>query len=880
MQRAADMQAVETFLDAARGATHALLVDGDPGIGKTTLAATAASAAARLGFVVARLHAGRPETSVSFAALGDLLEAVPGDVLDELPRPLRDALGVMTLGAPAAEVRQDARAVSLATLAVVRRMAADRPLLLLVDDVQWLDVSSARVLSFVLQRLDHEPVGLLVTRRTAAAGKAPLDVEHDAPAGRVRRLLLGPMSQPAFCRLLRDRVASDLPRSIVLQVHAAVEGNPFYGQEVARELVRRGLPDPGSPMPLPDDAYVVVRQRLAALQPPTRAVLLAAAICSRPSVALLSRALADIDVETALAEAEDENLVVIRCGRTRFRHAIFASAVTAGASAPDRRAAHRRLATACDSPEERARHLALSSLEPESAVAEALEAAQVNARRRGATAAAAELADLAQAFTPEDEPTAALRRSLASGMLAFEAGDAVRGLETLRHLVDELPPGPDRAAVMVALCEICWQDTVEVEQLATAAIQEPGADGPTLVGAHVMLAWVCVYRGRLARAREHVDLAAALVDQVEDDDPSVRSDLMTIAALTAFLSGRPYQPLIAEAVRLEDLVSTTRPVEETTIYSGARVTRGLIGLLGGRLEQARCHLEAELDRLAARGRYVARDEILCYLAHVACRTGRWDEGERLAEECLEIGHEAGHRLGRGQNVLPRAWLAAVRGEHAEARAMAEEALELSTGYRDELAAAVARGVLGLVALSSGELPSAADHLRRVVLFVASSGGCWPWLLPSVADAAEVLVGLGRLDEAQAVLADTAMTGRCAPDARQPALTARAAAAVAAARGEVGEAAALLDAALGDQALRQQPFEHARARLVAGVVERRRRSPSRARTHLECAAAAFTELGAPLWSERARVELARLGGGRDVAGLTSSLRHHPCVEALR
>lgn len=865
MHRADELRAVEAFLDGVRVGPRALVIGGDPGIGKTTLVGTVTAQAHDAGIAVAAVHVGRPETSLSFAALGDLLETVPDKVLDELSAPLRDALAITMLRTPGAEVRQDPRAVSLATLAVVRRLAAERPLLVVIDDLQWLDVSSARVFSFLLQRLDREPFGLLATRRTGEGGTVPLSVERDLSAARTDHLLLGPMPQAEFVHMLHDRVTSDLPRSIMLGIHRAVEGNPFFGQELAREVVRRGVPEPGVPLPLPEDAFGAVRQRLSSLGSDTREVLTMAALTSRPTIGVLARALPEVDVGAALAEAECEELVVLGQGRVTFQHAIFASVLTAGTPAPERRRAHRALAGAYESVEERARHLALSSLEPETAVADALEEAQVVARRRGATAAAAELAALSQTFTPETEPSARIRRAVSAGMLAFEAGDAVRGQESLRRLVAEMPPGPERAVVRVTLCEISWQDTVEVESLASAAIEEPGAEPATIAAAHLMLAWASIYRGELVRAQKHVDDSRQFVDRLADE-PGVRSDMLTAAALTAFLTGREYTELIAEGVWLEEVIITTRPTEATTIYSGARVTRGLIALWSLELEGARRYLEAELDRLDALGRFVARDEILCYLAHVACRTGAWADAEHFAEECLEIAHESGHVLGRGQNLLPSAWLAAVRGDLEAARVTATEALTLSTAYRDEIAAATAYGVLGLAALSSGDVPTAVAHGRRVVHLLDASKATWPWMASFVADAVEAFIGTGLLDEAEAAVQAHELRRR--PDRRTTDL-ARGVAALAAGRGDLVAAATELERALVDPELTQQPFELARVLLVAGEVERRRRLRPRARAYLERAATIFSELGAPVWAERARAELGRLAGSGGVTGLSST-----------
>jgi DNA-binding CsgD family transcriptional regulator len=341
-------------------------------------------------------------------------------------------------------------------------------------------------------------------------------------------------------------------------------------------------------------------------------------------------------------------------------------------------------------------------------------------------------------------------------------------------------------------------------------------------------------------------------------DDGVRADYLTIGALTSFLAGEPHEEQIDEAVEIEDRVSNDIGAERRTVYSGGRVTRGLIAMWAGDHEAARGLLETELRRFEAQGRYVAKDEILCYLAHLACRTGDLVAGERYAEECLEIGAESGHVLGRGQNLLPRAWLAALRGDHDLARRDAREGLELSLRYQDALAVATAHGVLGLVATSLGDAAAGADHLVHVVQLLRRSGVHRPGMVPFVAEAICALVAAGRLDEAAGVCEDDRLTGRSRPECGAGLATVRGVAMLRAATGDLEGAATLLNDVLADVRLRAQPFEHGRALMAAGEVARRRRSRASARIHLDGALEVFTRLGAESWSRQVRADLERLG----------------------
>lgn len=857
-----EMRSIDAFLGAVPNGARALLLEGEAGIGKTALVEEAIARARAHGIRVAVAHVGRPETSLSYAALGDLFDGVRDAVLDDLPQPQREALDVALLRSPGDEVMRDPRAVSLATLAVVRQVSAHQPLVIAIDDLQWLDRSSARVIGFVLQRLGPEPVGVIAAKRSGEEGELPLDLVQALPPHRVERVDVGPLSLGDFGHVLREGVGADLPRSVVVRLHRTVEGNPFYGQEMAREILRRGVPAPGAPLPMPGDAIRLVQRRARSLPEGTRAVLTAVALASRPTVTLVRAAVPRADVEEGLASAEADGLLTVRQGRLSFVHPIFASAVTATTPEPELRAVHARLASALDEPEEHARHLALSSVGAERTIAVALDDAYRSARGRGAAAAAAELALLAQIYTPEDDTHELTRRRVVAGLLAFEAGDATRSHEHFREAMAAIPAGLERARVMVTVCEVSWQDTVWVKELASRAIAEAGDDQVTAAAAHEMLAWVWVYRGDLGRATHHVDEARRLVGDV--NDPSVRTDLLTIEALVDFLRGEPFEKSLAEAVRLEDMIDPSGPADGSTIYSSARVVRGLVQLWAGEHDGARAYLEAELATYEERGRYVARDEVLCYLAHLACRTGKWNDAERYAEECLDIGEESGHLRGRGQNLVPRAWLAALRGDLDAARVDAYEGLELSLGYLDLLAAAGSRGVLGFVELTAGRPDAAAEHLREVVQFLRDFRTAEPGLVPFVADAVEALVATGLLDEAQSIVDDDLLMGRLAPGRRLQAVPLRGAAALLASRGDLEGAAILLERAVAPGALDGQPFERARSLVVLGEVERRRKRRAQARARFAEARDIFDGLGARLWAERAAGESSRVGSAAAAA----------------
>lgn len=865
--RATEIQALDSFLARAEEQPQALVLEGEAGIGKSALVETALDLARARGFRVAVAHIGHPETSSSYAALGDLFDGVDDELLATLPAPQRAALDVALLRVPPSSEVHDARAIGLGTLAVVRAVATRSPLLVVMDDLQWLDASSSRAIGFALQRLVDEPVGVLVTRRLGTT--ATLDLDHLLGPQRVERLLVGPLPAQAFGQIFRDRLRVTLPRSVTTQIHALAEGNPFYGIEVARELLRRGMPGPGEPLPLPGDALQVVSGRVAALPVPTARVLAATALLARPTPELLASALPEVDVPSALVDAERDGLVGLQAGRIAFTHRLLASAVLATTSTPDRRELHARLAAILDDPEEQARHLALARTGPDADVAEALDRACLSARRRGAAAAAAELALLARERTPVGDVTGRMRRDIVAAQLTFESGDANRAHEVLERALAETPVGGSRAALRNLLCEFSWQDTTRVEQLARESLLESGMDAAVAAAAHASLAWVGVYRGDQEWARTHADSAMSLT--ADDPRPGVRAPVLTVAAIAAFLDGRPHQDLLDEAVRLEAQDDLLEPSDLVTFYSSGHVVRGLLHLWEGDLEAARRHLEVELSLYESQGRYVARDEILCYLAMLGCRSGDWDRALAHAEECLEIGSESGHLRGRGQNVVPRAWLAALAGDLETARRFATEGLELSLAHQDLLAVANNRGVLGFAALSTGDVETAARHLRPVVHHLRRSGTAQPGQVPFVGDAVEALTLVGALDEAQDIVDDDRLMGRTSARPELHVAQRRGAALLAAALGDVDGAVRVLEDLLASPVTAQQPLERARVLLALGDAERRRKQRSIARDHLTAARDSFRRLGAQQWLARAEESLARVAGTPNGLDLTPTER---------
>ena len=367
--RADEVQAVHRFLDRIGGEGCALVLAGGPGIGKTVVWQHALAGAA--GRSVTRLSC-RPvetEAKLAFAALADLLEPVADLVLPEIPAPQRTALEVALLRAAPEGAPPNPRAVATAVLSMLRRLTERGPLVLAIDDEQWLDRASAEALAFALRRLGPRPLGVLTTLRLEA------DPAHDALgldaafAGRIERRLLGPLSASALHHVIRQHLGQVFPRPTLHRLTETAGGNPFYALELARALLDDGGPvEPSAPLPVPATLADLMARRLDRLAQRHRHVLLLASAAAAPTVTLVHELAGARAGAEGLARATQARLVEVHDGRVRFAHPLLAAAVYRAAPAATRREVHRQLATVA-APEERARHLALAAVAADEAVA-------------------------------------------------------------------------------------------------------------------------------------------------------------------------------------------------------------------------------------------------------------------------------------------------------------------------------------------------------------------------------------------------------------------------------------------------------------------------------------------------------------------------------
>jgi DNA-binding CsgD family transcriptional regulator len=467
-----ELRRVDSFLDGLGSGPAALLVRGEPGIGKSSLWVAARSDALAKGMRVLSCRPTEAESAVSFLALHDLLDGTD-DAVDRLAGPQREALEVALLRRPPLGATLDWRAVHVAVVEVVRALARPHPVLIAVDDLHWLDEGSSRILDHVAHRLQTEPVGFFATLRGSSGEAINLDLST-LPEGRVGQMELTSLSDQELERVVREHVPGLSSAHPIGALSLLAGGNPFYAIEIARAAVRGDRAPTGQRLPIPrtlrDD---LLRDRLAALTDPAREALFIASALSQPTVDLVAAARDAGSVRTEVEAAEALGLIEIRGGEIRFSHPLFASAIYAEGTRDRRHRVHRRLAEIVEDPEQRARHRALGADEPDLDIVSALEAAALVACGRGSPSGAAELCTLASGLVPDDRPDRRREIRIVQSDFLIEAGDHDAAFDVLGEAVVGAT-GAIRTEILFRLARACFP--IDIERTRTA-ITEALAEG-------------------------------------------------------------------------------------------------------------------------------------------------------------------------------------------------------------------------------------------------------------------------------------------------------------------------------------------------------------------------------------------------------------------
>ena len=849
--REGEVAVLGDFLDGLSAGPGACTVEGDPGIGKTAIWRTGITLAAERGYRILSSRPVETEAKLSFAALGDLLDDVGQEELSSLPDVQRTAMEVALLRARPTKSSIEPRSVGLALLGVLRAMAEVQPVVVAVDDVQWLDPPTHRVLSFALRRLSKECVGVLTTFRAGSDAELSLEVSDDAGHPRGTEIRLGPLSLGAISLMLGHRGPA-LPRSAMVDIHRASGGNPLLALTMAESVLTSGtLSRLGHPLPVPEALRKLLADRVHGLSPGTTEVLELASALNSPTEEILARA-GTVGVAEALEEARQQ-AVIEEGDPIRFSHPMLASVVYWTASKAGRSQVHLRLAGAVGDPEERARHLALGSDPPNAVVAGALEAGAAEAGARGAPDVAGELLQEAAHFTPNDASEARLERQRRAAEHHFTAGDTTRAGYLLEEVVEKSPPGVARAQALFQLARIRFiaHTFPAADQLYAQALAEVGDHVGLRARIERAVAFTAVVQGDMQRAAAHAAVALELADHI--GDRRLRASSLAAKAVADFLLGQGVDvTALDEATAVEEEAGV--PIDWTPAFSYA-----WLKLYSDDVDGARVLFQAEHTRAVDRGDEASLPGLLLHLSLLECWAGHWELAGGYADQAIESSTRAELTFVQVWALYARALVDAHLGR--DARPRAEEALALAQQVGAAIPMSLCLSVLGFIALSRGDYAEADARLRPLADMVQMMGVAEPGAIRFLPDEIEALVALGETERAEALLSQ--FEARAAALGRVWALATggRCRGLLAASKGHTDGALAAFDAALGWHEQLPMPFELARTLLAKGQVERRAKKWGPARADVGRALEVFEDLGAAQWADRARRELGRIGGRR-------------------
>jgi DNA-binding NarL/FixJ family response regulator len=843
---------IERLLDALPDGTVGLALEGTPGVGKTTVWREGVTRGGERGYTVLSSSPAEPDAALAFSGLGDLFDAIPEAVIARLSAPQRQALDAALFagdgGGPGSAV--DPGALPRATLNLLRQLAVARPLLVAIDDEQWLDRPSARVLGFALCRLRDEPVGVLLTRRVASDGALWPELSRGFGTDGLRAVGLEPLHINAIGRLLSAELDRPISPPLLRRIYETSAGNPLYALAIGRELgsaSERGLG--GQQVPIPQTLADAIARRLGDLDARAADPLLVAAAASNPTLALIQSVLPEFALND-LDGAERAQVIEIAGDRVRFTHPLLASTTYSLAPTQRRRELHRSLAEVVSDEEERAQHLALGAEAPERELAFTIEHAAGRATRRGAPEVAAQLLEQAARLTPADATHARRSRTIAAAEQYKAAGALDRARALLEMVLGELPVGPVRARALAQLAELRTDDYEIACALLEQALPDAGDHHRLAAQIEAQLAENRANRGDYAAAVEHGRAAVTRAEQARD--PGLLAQMLAAYGVMAFFHGQgvQHEPL-ARAIELAE------HDREMPSYRWPSTSLGLQLFWSDQLDPARPLLESSMRRAIERGEEYDRAAIAFHLAHL-----EWEAGNReLAEQLTAQATDAQQQVADTQADLYLTWLeafCATRDGHLDrARTTATKAIELAARIGDNFNWSFATAILAETELWTGQAGRA--HERLAPLRNAFRGTVVGSLtLPFWSYDIEALIALGRLEEADEIAADLLNCAREAVNPNAIGIAERCRGLLLAARGDIVDAIDAMDAALAQHALRPLPMELGRTLLETGTLQRRAKRKRAAKQSLEHALAILEPLQAQMWVARARDELGRVG----------------------
>lgn len=842
--RTAQVAAIADALSSVNEGARAIQVRADAGMGKTVLLDETARRARDAGFLVLRGAGVEAPGTMAYAALADALGPALDEVAPGLPDPLREAVEIAVLRRRAPENEIDPHAVARASLTTLELLARDRPVLVLLDDVHWLDPETARVFSFLLPRLGAARVAVVLATRDERPRSA-VDLGgalRSMPGERGNgSILLTTLSLEETARLIASDGGRPLGRGELKQVHEVSDGNPLFSLELARSLRQA---EPGSGLSLPSSLGELIERRVRTIPDQAIAALATVALVPRSTRDLVTAAtgLSEREVDSALDIGLDAGVITEHDGVLAFTHPLVGLAISTAAPTTYLRAAHRRLAGLVGDPEQRASHLAQAVSRRDAAAAAQIEEGAELARRRAAPDVAAQLGEGALRITPPGDTADLRRRHLATAYHHVAAGSLPAALD---HVGAALELTTEREEV----ADLEWRRAMfhflqgDIDA-ATAGLEvardltsNPHLRDELTRRLATMLGW----QGRM---RDALEQYGEDLERISRTDEPAAATALAILLICRHVLGLPLPADPVEQIHLERSRHSDLLAHDDPSIRLAAAT-----LTSTDAPSAAALLESALKRAEAQGDDLGIAWLGSRVAIAACCAGDWQRAEEAAVAGLHAAERLDSPPALAYAVAGRGIQAALAGNDPAASAAADR-LHPSGPFM--FAAPQAALIRGYVAWTNDDLDLAVSLFDEAERDLRDLGIVEPTVASLRWYRADLLIDAGRREEAAAEAEQLLRLGTDCDHTIALAIGHRA-------RGRLEEDPEHFETALTLHDIHGWPFERAITQYHHGTVLRRLRRVRDARTALTQAMDVFTRLGTTYWTERCAAEIARLGG---------------------
>jgi DNA-binding CsgD family transcriptional regulator len=855
-------EALRALSDVLDGGGSAV-VTGEPGAGKSSLLKVTQQWASRRGRRVLSVTPTQFERGLPFAGLAELISQCPEGVDASLPAPQWRALAAALHRIEPGEGEVDALAVSLAVRGVLATVCADEPVVLLIDDLQWLDQATVGSLGFAVRGRGVETLVVIAASRPEPGAGQELTRTMAEPK---HEITLKPLEDWAIGQLLRDRLGTRWTPPMSEGVARVSGGNPLLALEIGRALQADVPTSSGGVFPVPRSLTELLNERVGRLPQEARQVLLLVSANGRLSVPQLQRLVDETLLSLALEAATDAEIAIVDAESVvSFTHPMLASAIYEAVKPTERRQAHHLLADSLVDSVERAWHRSKSSTMPDESVAAELETAAEISRSRGALQLAAELLEGAALATPSGSDNAAkLSRWLTAVDSYRAAGDATAATAALDKCVT-LALSPEHQAELLMRRGRLAPDIRSAAALAQQAFDL--APRGSQVRAELLRTL-----GTFQRVLGDGPRAMELTKQAISESVRLGRFDVKLSGLNERISIERIWGLGGSADTAREIWSVMESAPTEVLPESMAWARGFFASWND--ETAEGYVRRAIADTTSAGRYGKLAGLYISLVLCLIRASRIGDAQIAVHDADRSGAWA-----PADNV----WAATAAPQEDMARILATEYSGDLDEARDLTYRAIARpqiqgapywragflAQLGFIEVSARNWPAALEALREVAALFERTGMVDLEQLLWGVDYVDAALQLGEMDDAEAGIAFLRRQGEAG----------RPEASIAADR-----CGALLTAAMGnldgaidslrnivDAPNRECPFEAARSHLALGKVYRRTGQKAMANQVLLHAAYAFDALGVPRWAERAQEEARRIGLRHSEGTLTATER---------